>query len=158
MEYKNFLPKSKERTIRSPWVIEEISNGLKARSVKVLNGIVIKTNKNVAVQYFEYDRIFGRGAFSTILKVMEMFDELKEVTPDTIGYIFKDQIYINYSKGILKRNNKSGEEEFYSEESLRNLSLACYLELVYQDPDHEQENTDRPALLSKSTELETITS
>lgn len=157
MDYKNLFSKSKERTIKSPWMIEEINNGLKARSVKVVGGIVVKTNKQIPVQYFEYDRIFGRGAFSTILKVMEMFDELREIAPDSIGYIFKEAIYLNYSKGILKRNNKTGDEEFYSEESLRNTALSCYLKLDYQDPDYE-EHPDRTALLSESTELETVQS
>lgn len=159
MEIKNLLPNRKKQADDGPWIIEEIRNGIKARNVALKYGVIRRTNKNIPIQFFEYDRIFGKGAFLTagILKVMDMFDELQVLTPDTSGYIFKDSIYLYHSKGILKRNNKTGEEEFYSEESLRNTALSCYLKLDYQDPDYE-EHTDTPILLSESTELETVES
>jgi len=155
-----FQNNKKSCTVKSPWVIEEIANGLKARSVKFRNGIYVKKNKKIPVQYFENDRIFGRGVFvdDGILKVMKMFDELKNITPLTIGYIFGDNIYLNYNKGILKRSDKTGEENFYSEGTLQNEHMAHYLELsCITDPTYERKDTDRVALHGYNPELETIT-
>jgi len=157
MEMKKLFPQGiKECKIKGPWQIDEISNGLRARSVRLVGGHVISSNKKVPVQYFEYDRIFGRGAFAgqSMLKVMDMFDALKKITPKTIGYLFKDDIYLNYDKGILKRNNSSKSEQFFSEESLRNRPLDDYLQLSCDQNPHEEEDTDRGQVLSESTELQ----
>jgi len=161
-EPKDQTPVNPHRKVKSPWLIEEISNGLKAKNVKVIGGVVVASNKKVGVQYFEFDRIYGRGAFNSegYLRVMDMFDELQEVTPKSIGYIFKDSIYLNYqNKGILKRNNKSGKEDFYSEESLRNENIANYLQLddCNQDSTYEEEDTDREDLHNQNSELQRIT-
>jgi hypothetical protein len=157
MEIKNLFPKAKEQANDGPWVIEEISNGLKARNVTLKYGVVRTANKNIPVQFFEYDRIFGKGAFLTtgILKVMDMFNELQELTPETSGYVFKDAIYLYHSKGILKRNNRSNSEEFYSIETLKNKALASYLKLDHQDPDYERDS-NRSEVHSGCTELQTV--
>ena len=156
MEIKNLFPKKeKECKIKGPWVIEEIQNGLKARSMKLVGGMVVGNNKKIPVQYFEYDRIFGRGAFDEILRVMDMFDELRNLTPRTIGYIFKENSYLHHDQGILKRNNKTKVEDYFSAESLRNENLANYLQLnCTQNPD-EEEDTDRGPVHSACTELQT---
>lgn len=154
--------------IKSPWIIEEIRNGLKARVVKEVRGVFIKnikgeilTNKKISVHYFEYDRILGRNAFKEngVLKVMEMFDELKKNTPLTLGYIFKENIFLNFKRGILKRSNKTGEEDFFSEETLRNESLDNYLQLSCStDPLDEKTDTDREEVHNQCTDLQSSTS
>lgn len=97
--------------------------------MKLRGGKLSGLNSSIDSQYFEYDRINGTGAFETILKVTELFDELRDITPHTIGYIYKENIYLHKNKGILKRNIETGEESFYSEESLRNENLCNYLQL-----------------------------
>jgi len=161
MDIKKLFPgKENTCTVTGPWVIEEISNGLKAKSMRFAGGKLTMRNKKIPIQYFEYDRIYGRLAFvdKGILKVMDMFDELKEVTPKSIGYIFKDNSYLNYdNKGILKRNNKTGEEDFYSEETLRNENIFNYLKLECDNnPPDENKDTDRSSLLSSNSEHKKI--
>ena len=56
----------------NPWFLETVQNGLKATNVKE-SSIGITENKKIPTQYFEYDRIFGQGAFESALKVPEMF-------------------------------------------------------------------------------------
>lgn len=156
MNVKTLFKTDRECKVKSPWLIEQISNGLKARNVKVIGGVVVKTNKAIPIKYFMYDRIFGTGSYDTVLKVMEMFDELQDVTPRSIGYIFQNSIYLNYDRGILKRNNKTGVEDFFSEQSLRNKALADYLKLddCQQDSTYEEEDTDRADVHNTCTELE----
>lgn len=162
MDMKKLFPAKKtECAVTGPWVIEEISNGLKAKSMKLLGGMLTIRNKKISVQYFEFARIYGQDAFREegILKVMEMFDELKAVTPKTIGYVFKDNSYINFKRGILKRNNKTGEENFYSEETLRNENISNYLQLSCStDPLDEKTDTDREEIHNQCTDLQSSTS
>ncbi len=119
------LPKTK-----NPWLLETVENGLRATNIKETQDS-IRADKAIPVQYFEYDRLFGGGVFETPLRVIEMFDELKDITPQTIGYIFSDHKYLYISGGILRRNHITGNESFFSDETLRNQSIACYLSLEY---------------------------
>lgn len=143
--------KDNRPSFKHPWKIEQVENSLKCRCVRKMSGIPID---KVATQYFELDRINGTGAFNSPLKVMEMFDELKELTPRTIGYFYGDHWYLNFNKGILKRNKNTNQESFYSEETLRNKSLSVYLNLC-RDPENVERDRSEPEVLSESTELET---
>ena len=167
----NPLVKYKERPVRktqskNPWFLETVQNGLKATNVKEsVSGI--RTNRKIPVQYFEYDRIFGHGAFENALKVTEMFDELKNITPKTKGYIYNGHIFLYHNNGILKVCHEDGEESFYSDDTLRNASLACYLSLVFTEDEDKinsmidelenatdgyQEDTDRRRISDQNSE------
>jgi len=140
----NPLVKYKERSARktqskNPWFLETVQNGLRATNVKEsVSGI--RKNKKIPVQYFEFDRIFGHGAFENALKVTEMFDELKNITPKTKGYIYNGHVFLYHNNGILKICHKDGEESYFSDDTLRNASLACYFSLVYTE-DEDKINT-----------------
>jgi len=155
---------------KNPWLLETVENGLRATNIKELLDD-IRPDKSIPVKYFEYDRLFGGGAFTAPLKVMEMFNELQVITPKTIGYIFAGYKYLYISDGILRRNHESGRESFFSNETLRNQSIACYLNLTYakdettileaiQDTINELDNatsrhstdTDRPRISDQNTE------
>jgi hypothetical protein len=154
------LPKTK-----NPWLLETVENGLRATNVKEMQD-GIREDKGIPVKYFEYDRLYGTGAFTAPLKVMEMFGELQSITPRTIGYIFGDHKYLYATGGILRRNWKTKKEAFYSDETLRNENIACYMNLTYAKEEttilkaieeatevlDNATNTDRPRIQDKDTE------
>ena len=119
------MPKTKD-----PWLLKAVENGLKAVNIRELTGTV-RANRKFPVQYFEDDRIYGNGAFDSPMKVMDMFDELKSITPKTKGFIFWPHRYLYHNKGILKEHIETGKESFFSRETLRNEAVSCYLSLVY---------------------------
>ncbi len=129
---ENKPPKDKRPQTKHPWLLETVQNGLKATNIKDLIS-EIKANKKVPIQYFEYDRIFGTGVFESPLKVTALFDELRTITPRTKGYIFNGHKYLYHGAGILRISHEDGEESYFSDDTLRNASLACYLSLVYTD-------------------------
>ena len=135
VKYKNQEEEEKpEKDTRpktiNPWFLETVQNGLKATNVKE-SSIGITENKKIPTQYFEYDRIFGQGAFESALKVPEMFSELQNITPKTKGFIFGRHNYFYHGNGILRIGHNAGKEAFFSDDTLRNESVACYLSLVY---------------------------
>ena len=125
----NFKEKSKENRTKDPWFLESVENGLKATNVHESSN-TIRPNKSVPVQYFEYDRLFGKNAFSSPLKVMDMFGELQTITPKTKGFIFGNHKYLYHQNGILRVNHINGNESYYSSDTLRNSNVTCYLGLV----------------------------
>ncbi len=123
-----------ERT-KKPWLISRVQNGLKA-----VNGeptlVRFSRNKKIPVKYYEYDRIYGRRAFKDdgVMKVYDLFDELKEITPKTEYFIFGDCNYINRHDGILVKNRTTKKEEFFSSATLANHNIAVYFNLIeYED-------------------------
>ncbi len=130
------LPKlpERDRTLRhkTPWLITRIANGLKAVNVKDSTVLGYRPVKGVETKYFEYDRIYGKGAFNGagILKVMDLFDELKILTPLTIGYIFEPYNYLLRFDGIRQQDRETGDELFFSDETLRNSNVATFLRLT----------------------------
>lgn len=167
--------KERERPVKlpktiNPWLLETVENGLRATNVKELLDD-IRADKTIPVKYFEYDRLQGKGAFQAPLRVMEMFSELKSITPKTIGYIFGGYKYLYISDGILRRNHETGKESFYSDETLRNQTIEVYFDLDYtreestvleviQDTINELDNatskhstnTDRPGISHQDSE------
>lgn len=159
---------TKENTCAFPWVITKVVNGLKAVNGKP-TAVRFFINKKLPVQYYEYDRIFGRGAFAEtgILRVNDLFDELKEITPFTEYFVFGENDYINRDDGILKKHHKTGAELFFSNETLQNENIANYFQLTYNDqPEAEEveieiesdneDDTDRDTVHNNSTELTKI--
>lgn len=152
--FKDREPKSvKLPKTKNPWLLETVENGLRATNVKELLDD-IRADKDIPVKYFEYDRLFGGGVFDAPLRVIEMFDELKAITPKTKGYIFSGHKYLYISGGILRRNHKTGKESFFSNETLRNQSIACYLNLTYA----KEETTILEAIQETINELDDATS
>ncbi len=139
----------------NPWLLETVENGLRATSVKELLDD-IRADRAIPVQYFEYDRLFGDGAFREkgALRVMRMFDELKEITPKTVGFIFGLHKYLYSGNGILRKNYETGRESFYSEETLRNQNIACYFNLELA----KEEATILQAIEEATEELDNATS
>ena len=121
--------REKEEKTRNPWLLESVENGLRATNIYE-SSESIRPNKSIPVRYFEYDRLFGKGVFQSPLKVMDMFGELKAVTPRTKGFIFGDHKYYYHAQGILRINHSNGKEAFYSEDTLRNANVTCYLGIV----------------------------
>jgi hypothetical protein len=158
---------TKENKCKNPWLITKVVNGLKAVNGKPTS-VKFFINKNFEVQYYEYDRIFGKGAFneSGFLRVTDLFKELKNITPYTEYFIFKDHLYINREDGILKKHHKTGEETFFSNKTLQNENIANYFSLSYSDEpiieeseieiETNEDDNDRPEVYSESTELEKI--
>lgn len=142
-------PEKKESVnkTKNPWWLEKVENGLKATNIRESSGI---PDRKIPIQYFEYSRIFGKGAFTAPLKVLEMFDELKKITPQTKGFIFSDHKYLYHNSGILKVNRKNGKEAFFSQDTLRNESVSCYLELI--------ESTEESKIKEIIKELDAATS
>lgn len=134
---------------QNPWLLESVENGIKATNIHE-SAESIRQNNTVPVQYFEYDRLFGRNAFHSPLKVMEMFGELQEITPRTKGFIFGSHKYLYHGRGILRVNYQTGKESFYSEDTLRNENVSCYLSLV--------ESTEEDIINSVIEELDAATS
>jgi len=152
---------TRENKCSYPWLITEVVNGLKA-----VNGnptyIKFLVNKKLKTQYYEYDRIFGKGAFSSkgVLRVTDLFEELKRITPYTEYFIFAENDYINRDDGILKKNHRNGEEMFFSNETLQNENLANYFSLTYGkqteaeiEIELNETNIDRTTVHNQSTEL-----
>jgi hypothetical protein len=150
----------KANQTKNPWLIEQVRNGLRATVVKELINR-IKPFEKISPQYFENDRINGRGAYEAdgILNVMMMFDELKRLTPKTIGYVFLDNKYLYHNDGILKRNIPTSEEEYYSEKTLRNENISNFFQLTHEDTEDDNgTDIDREEVHNSSTELETYQS
>lgn len=125
-----FKKKDKSLTLTDPWLLENVENGIKATNIKELSDR-IRPNKFIPIIYFENSRLFGFGAFQTSMKITELFKELQEETPETKGFIFGDYKYYFLNKGILRKKIDSDKEAFFSEDTLRNENVACYLKLVY---------------------------
>jgi len=147
-ELKLFKKKDKTGKITDPWFIETVENGLKATNVKVMSDR-LRINRKVPIKYFEYNRIFGIGAFTSPLKVEEILKELKDETPNTKGFVFGNHKYYFLNNGLLRIEIGTEYESFYSEDTLRNQSVACYFKLVYSN---EEER-----LISLIQELENAT-
>ena len=132
MKFPKIPERDKTPKHKTPWLITRISNGLKAVNVKDSPIIGYRPVKGVETKYFEYDRIYGKGAFSGagILKVNDLFDELRERTPMTIGYIFEPYNYLLRTDGIRQQNRETGDELFFSDETLRNSNVATFLRLT----------------------------
>ena len=122
----------KKPKTKDPWFLESVENGLKATNVRE-GSSGIRPNKPVPIKYFEYDRLFGVKAYSAPLKVMEMFGELQEITPNTKGFIFGQHKYLYHEDGILRRNYKTGNEAYISGKTLLNESVSCYLGIMEPD-------------------------
>ncbi len=160
----NKIKSSPSDTCKKPWSITKVENGLRA-----VNGnpttVKFWPTKDIPVKYYEFDRIFGKGAWSSdgVMRVMDMFDDLKRITPLTEYFIFGIHHYINRDDGILKMNRDTKKESFYSTESLRNKDLSSYFSLNYEDgPEIEEseieihgKDTASEEIYSESTELET---
>ncbi len=142
-----YKPKPKPKT-KDPWLLETVENGLRATNIREFTGM-IKVNRGIPVQYFEDDRIYGHGAFDCALKVLDMFDELRDITPRTRGFIFGSHKYLYHGKGILKEHIETGRESFFSNETLMNENISCYLNLIYSQEEEK--------LLSIIQELEDAT-
>lgn len=148
--FKGKTEKDRRSQKKNPWFLETVQNGLKATNVKETSTGIRPTKTEV--QYFEFDRIFGQGAFDVPLRMPEMFDELKEITPKTKGFIFGPHKYLYHRGGILRVRHDNGRESFFSDETLKNESVACYLNLVYSQEediiksfiDELEYATDRP--------------
>ena len=67
-----------------------------------------------------------------------MFAELQGITPKTKGYIFGDHHYIYHGNGILKINHDTFEEEYFSDDTLRNQSVACYFPGIIYSQEEDQ--------------------
>ena len=147
----------------TPWLIVKVANGLKAVNGKP-SRIKFFVDKKLPVKYYEYDRIFGKGAFTTVMRVMDIFGELQSITPKTEHFIFEGHNYINRDDGILRKNHKTKEEQFFSNETLRNENIANYFSLTYnEEPEAEQAlleiednetNPDRAEVHNSSPQLE----
>lgn len=152
-------------TTKNPWLLETVENGLRATNIRESQDD-IRPDKSIPVKYYEYDRLFGGGVFTAPLKVLEMFDELRAITPKTKGYIFAGHKYLYISGGILRKNHETGKESFFSNETLRNQSIACYLNLTYAKEEttileaiedtikvlDNATNTDRPRISNQNSE------
>jgi hypothetical protein len=116
---------------KTPWLITRIENGLKAVNVKDSRILGFSPVKELPTRYFEFDRIYGQGAFAGCgpLRVIELFDELREVTPRTVGYICGQYNYILRPDGIRRQNRKNMAESFFSDETLRTTSTTSFLQI-----------------------------
>lgn len=125
---------------KTPWLLTQIENGVKAVNVKD-SLLGFRPVKAVDTKYFEYDRIFGKNAFNGagILKVLDLFDELRTLTPRTIGYIFGQYNYLTRFDGIRQQHREDGTELFFSDETLRNSNVATFFELNYETNTCRQE-------------------
>lgn len=148
-------PRQKSRT-SNPWLIEQVKNGLKAVNVKILTDS-LRITKKIQTQYFENDRIYGTGAYvgESVLKVIDMFDELRAITPNTIGYIYDRRKYLYHNGGILRKDLQTKEEEFFSEKTIRNENVDNFFQLTQETDENEEYETDttEPDVYSDSTEL-----
>ena len=126
---KLFERRVKEEKTKNPWLLETVENGLKATNIFDSTDS-IRPNRSIPIQYFEFDRLFGKGAFQTPLKVMDMFGELQDITPRTKGFIFGEHKYLYHGLGILRVNHETNEEAYFSRETLRNENVSCYLGIV----------------------------
>jgi hypothetical protein len=139
----------KKPKTRNPWLLESVENGIKATNVRETTDAV-RENKRVPIQYFEYDRLFGKGAFDSPLKVLELFGELQGITPRTVGYIFGRHKYLYHANGILRVNHTNGKESYYSDDTLRNESVPVYFDLI--------ESTEESRITELIKELDAATS
>jgi len=146
---EDYIPKEKEEKTKNPWYFEKIRNGLKATNV-FESSSGLSENRRIPVQYFEYDRIYGRNAYSnkSFLKVIDMFDELCALTPKTRGFIFGEYHYLYHGMGIVRINHETENEDYFSNDTLRNENVACYFNLV--------ENPDEEKVKSMISELERV--
>jgi len=161
LKIKDIFERSDRPQINSttnPWLIEQVKNGLKAVNVKILTDL-IRPDKKLPAVYFENDRIQGTGAYASdgILKVMDMFDELQDLTPKTIGYIFNNKKYLYHCGGILRIDTRSKDEEYFSGKTLRNENIDNFFQLSHTEPEiaEDEDNTTREDVYSESTELTT---
>ena len=154
----------KENKTAKPWLITRVQNGLKA-----VNGeptlMRFAVNKKIPVKYYEYDRIYGRGAFASagILKVNDLFGELQDVTPYTEYFIFEESNYHTRDDGILVKNRNTKQECFYSNETLTNQNVAVYFNLDQPSKPSthgsiDESDSDREALHIETPELKEIES
>lgn len=148
--FKNRPERDKRDQTKNPWLLETVRNGLKATNIKE-SSAGIRENKRISVQYFEFDRIYGHHAFDSALKVTELFSELQNITPRTKGYIFGEHKYVYHGNGILKINHSTAEEEYFSDDTLRNQSVACYFPGIVYSQEEDQ-------IQSMITELNDATS
>jgi hypothetical protein len=153
----------KARKTTNPWLIEPVINGLRATNIKEYPAFV-RANKKLKPQYFENDRIYGRNAYidNGVMHVFELFDELREITPNTIGYVFDNTKYNYCNEGILKIHSNK-QEEYVSDKTLRNENIGNFFKLIPSDSDpiepeivENEEYNDRETVHSQSTDLETI--
>lgn len=139
---------------KNPWLLQPVENGLRATNVREMQDYC-RPEKRIPVKYFEYDRLFGEGAFRSdgALHVTKMFGELKEITPKTIGFIFGKHHYLYATNGILRKHHDTGDEAFFSDETLRNQSTICYLNIDYV----KEESTILETIQNSINELDDAT-
>jgi hypothetical protein len=140
---KNLLTTYKERPdkknpTRNPWFLESVQNGLKATNIREQS---LTPNRSVPPQYFENDRLFGTGAFESPLKVTDFVKELNEITPRTKGLIFDGHHYLYVNGGILRIRHSDQKEAFFSDETLVNQNVACYLSYLVESTEESQIKT-----------------
>lgn len=152
-------PKISVEKTKKPWLITRVQNGLKA-----VNGeptiLRFAVNKKFPTQYFEYDRIYGRGAFSEsgIMQVNKLFGELQEITPRTEYFIFGDWNYYTREDGILATNRRTKKELFLSNETILNKSVSVFLQLE-ETSKHgriDESDSDREEVYRQGSELKAI--